>query len=62
MSRVVAGDCVEGSLRPVGRGGGIAMAEGLAGLVARSRGVAEEGRGIERSSSSKADAMVKLAT
>lgn len=67
MSRMVAGDCVVGSGRPVGReGGGIAMAEGfelavLLGARSRSRGWArtEGASGIERSSSSRAAAMMK---
>jgi hypothetical protein len=61
MSRVVDGDCNESSVLPVGfEGGGIAMAEGLeAGGLARSRGRSRsEGRGIARSSSSNAAAMV----
>jgi hypothetical protein len=59
MSRVVEGDCVGSSFLTVGLdGGGIAMAEGLGGALGR-RSRSEGPRGMARSSSSKAAAMVE---
>lgn len=60
---MVAGDCVAASDLPVGRGGGIAMAEELELAVlhvrSRTRSRTVGGRGIERSSSSRAAAMME---